>query len=141
MKLQEYMNDGANWQAQVILIYMRHHEDLVIEDTYNSELRSYEASLSVGRYENCREQGYIFSLRYKGRQRNYAVYEHRNSDTLCVVVNNIETINTPSAATIYENMRDKYDTTKDFHYAEFEECAIWLIEDMRNFIKELNTDK
>ena len=83
MKLQEYMNDGANWQAQVILIYLRQNEPFILEGTYNSELRSYEASLSVGRYENCREQGYIFSLRYKGMQRNYAVYEHRNSDNLC----------------------------------------------------------
>ena len=141
MELQKYMNDGANWQAQVILIYMRQNEPFILEDTYNSEFHHYEASLSVGRYENHREQGYIFSLRYKGMQRNYAVYEHRNSNKLCVVVNNIETINTPTAATIYENMRDKYDTTKDFYYAEFDECAKWLIEDMRNFIKELNPDK
>lgn len=141
MELQKYMNDGANWQAQVILIYMRHYEDLILEDTYNNDIRCYEASLSVGRYENCREQGYIFSLRYKGRQRNYAVYEHRNSDNLCVVVNNIETINTPPASYIYDNMRDKYDTTTDFHYAEFKECANWLIEDMRAFIKELEPNK
>ena len=141
MKICYYLEDGANWQAQVILIYLRQNEPFILEDTYNSKLRSYEASLSVGRYENCREQGYIFSLRYKGMQRNYAVYEHRNSDSLCVVVNNIETINTPSAATIYENMRDKYDTTKDFHYAEFEECANWLIEDMRDFIKEIKSNK
>lgn len=141
MKLQEYMNDGANWQAQVILIFLRQYEDLILEDTYNNDIHCYEASLSVGRYENCREQGYIFSLRYKGKQRNYAVYQHRNTDNLCIVANNIETINTPSAATIYDNMRDKYDTTSDFHYAEFEECANWLIEDMRNFIKEINSNK
>ena len=141
MELQKYMNDGANWQAQVILIYMRHYEDLILEDTYNNDIRCYEASLSVGRYENCREKGYIFSLRYKGMQRNYAVYEHRNTDNLCIVANNIETINTPSAATIYENMRDKYDTTVNFDYCDFEECSIWLIEDMRKFIKEINSNK
>lgn len=141
MELQKYMNDGANWQAQVILIYMRHHEDLILEDTYNKDIHCYEASLNVGRYENCREQGYIFSLRYKGRQRNYAVYEHRNTDNLCIVANNIETIYTPSAATIYENMRDKYDTTVNFDYCDFEECSNWLIEDMRKFIKQLNPNK
>lgn len=141
MELQKYMNDGANWQAQVILIYMRHYEDLILEDTYNSDIHCYEASLSVGRYENCREQGYIFSLRYKGMQRNYAVYEHRNTDNLCIVANNIETIDTPSSAIIYDNMCDKYDTTEDFHYAEFGECALWLIGDMRKFIKEIKSNK
>ena len=74
MKITDYLNDGANWQAQGVLAY----------------LKSQHIDINVTRYDNCREQGYIFFKRVsKGRktyQKNVTVYEHRNSDALCIVV-------------------------------------------------------
>ena len=86
--INEYLNDGANWQAQAVLAYMKGNiirvEDFVKYENKDKNL-SYRAR--VGRYENCREQGYVFSIQIGyGNERHYAVYEHRNSDILCVLI-------------------------------------------------------
>ena len=95
------------------------------------------AMLDVGRFENCREQGYIFSVRYKTSQMNYAVYEHRNSDNISVVRFECNTMNTPTNDMVFEHMADKYDTTKDFVYGNIVECGEWLVKDMNNFVRSL----
>ena len=50
-EIKSYLNDGANWQAQCVLSYVRSHLDL--PKSYNVE---------VGRYEKYREKGYVFNL-------------------------------------------------------------------------------
>ena len=80
MKIENYLNDGANWQAKCILYYLQSMYSYITDSTYNANYKRYEAIIDVGRFENCREQGYVFSLRYKTEQRNYCVFEHRNSD-------------------------------------------------------------
>ena len=75
MKVRNYLHDDANWQAQCVLAYLR------------ANLSKFKHDLEVTRYYNCREQGYIFFMRIfdKGmHQMNVAVYEHRNSDSLCI---------------------------------------------------------
>ena len=96
IQIENYMHDGANWQAQAVLAYLRATKSNAINETWNKERHCYDAEVYVGRYENCREQGYIFSVMYKGEQRNYCVYEHRNSDQLCVVVFDAISNGTPS---------------------------------------------
>ena len=60
VNINEYLNDGANWQAQAVLAYIKGNifslENFV---KYDNNL-FYKAK--VGRYENCREQGYVFSI-------------------------------------------------------------------------------
>ena len=121
-----HMNDGANWQARCVCAYIgtRYVEDEKVD-------------LNVYRYENGREQGYIFTARKDGKQRNYAVYEHRNSDTLCVVINDTFTYGAPASSQIYEGMDDKWDTDMEFHMGEIVECGDAIIADIQMWAEEL----
>lgn len=139
MKLENYLNDGANWQAVCVMAYLRSR---CLGDYINSELSEYKDKIgegeyawiiSVGRFENCREQGYIVSFmnRKMFQQINYCFYEHRNSDSICVVRFDCGvTINTPTNEMVFAVMKDKWDTTKDFHYGEIMECGNWIMDDV-----------
>lgn len=122
-RVYNYLNDGSNWQAKCVLAYLG---SMPIDDELTD--------LTCGRYENGREQGYVFSVRRNDKQRNYAVYEHRNSDDLCVVVNDIPTFNTPPAKVMYDSMENKYDVTKSFRCGEIMECGTWIYEDICDWI-------
>lgn len=133
--VDKYMNDGANWQAQSVLAYLRVAKNMCLDKTWNKEFHKYDASVEVGRYENCREQGYIFSVQYKHKQRNYCVYEHRNSDELCVVVFDNETINTPTLEMVCNAMGDsKWNYTKAFLCGQIMECGDYILDDMKEFL-------
>lgn len=139
INIENYMNDGANWQAQSVLSFIRAHKESAVDDTWNDEFHRYDADIIVGRFENCREQGYIISVKYKfEKQRNYAVYEHRNSDDICVVVFDKQTINTPTLNDVCKAMNDnKYNLTKAFPCGQIMECGIYIIEDMKVFLKDI----
>lgn len=142
IQIENYMHDGANWQAQAVLAYLRVTKNNAINKTWNKEFCKYDASVEVGRYENCREQGYIFSILYKGEQRNYCVYEHRNSDDLCVVVFDAVTINTPTKDMVFEAMGDsKWNYTKAFGYGEIVSCGDYIIDDIKEFINKVQESK
>ena len=135
IEVDKYMNDGANWQAQSVLAYLRTAKNNAIDKTWNKEYKCYDASVEVGRYENCREQGYIFSVQYKGEQRNYCVYEHRNSDDLCVVVFDGVTINTPTLEMVCGAMKDsKWNYTKAFLCGQIMECGDYILDDIKEFL-------
>lgn len=123
MKIKDYMNDGANWQAQAVLAYIRWN--------YDNE------DIEVARYENKREQGYILTLRKNGKQMNVAVYEHRNSDSICVVVFEKVTPNSPKNTDVWENMTDKWDVTELFGCGNIEECANYIEEVFDEFISSM----
>ncbi len=139
--IRYYNNDGANWQAQAVLAYLRNYAEVFIDQTYNKEYRRYEATISAGRFENCREQGYIVSVSYKGEQRNYAFYEHRNSDSICVVKFDQLTINTPTLEDVCNRMSDKYDYTKSFDWGEILACGEWIGKDIENFVTSIKEEK
>lgn len=137
-RIEYYMNDGANWQAQAVLAYLRATKNNAIDKTWNKEFHKYDASVVVGRYENCREQGYIFSVQYEGEQRNYCVYEHRNSDDLCVVVFDALTMNTPVKELVWDAMgNSKWNYTKAFGFGEIVSCGDYIIEDIKDFINKV----
>ena len=136
--IEKYMDDGANWQAQAVLAYLRSLKNHAIDKTWNLEYHRYNAEFNVGRYENCREQGYIFSIQYKGEQRNYCVYEHRNSDDLCVVVFDGLTINTPTLDMVSDAMGDiKWNYTKAFGCGQIMECGDYIIDDVKKWIDKI----
>lgn len=138
INIENYMHDGANWQAQSVLAYLRITKDHAINKTWNKEFHEYDASVGVGRYENCREQGYVFSVWYKNKQRNYCVYEHRNSDNLCVVVFDASTLNTPTNEMVFEAMgENKYNYTKAFHCGQIMECGDYILDDIKKWIDGL----
>ena len=134
INIEHYMTDGANWQAQCVLAYLRYMGNLKVQDlTWNEEKERYEGELRVGRCENCREQGYVFTIIYGVKELvHFWVYEHRNSDDLCVVEFEGFFINTPTINDI--PMKDKYDTTKEFSCGDIVDCGNWIIERIEYYI-------
>lgn len=142
-----YLNDGANWQAQSVLAYLRSIKESIVEKTWSKSICRYDAEIYVGRYENCREQGYVFTISYKGKYKHYAVYEHRNSDNLIVLINEGLSMNTPSVDFMWEGHMDengetsKWGYDKDFGFGEIIQCGDFIAEDMKSFIDEVIAKK
>ena len=142
-----YLNDGANWQAQSVLGYLRSIKESIVEKTWSDSARRYEALIYVGRYENCREQGYVFTISYMSEYKHYAVYEHRNCDNLVVLINDGFSMNTPSVDFMWAGHRDgngkhqKWNYDKDFGFGEIIQCGDFISEDMKSFIDEVIAKK
>ena len=127
VEIKSYLNDGANWQAQCVLSYVRSHLDL--PKSYNVE---------VGRYENCREQGYVFSLIKDYKQvLHIAVYEHRNMDSLVAKSFKGFFFNTPRAEDL--PMKDKWDYDKSFDYGCVIDCGKYVVDTFEMEIKEIES--
>lgn len=130
-EITSYLNDGANHQAQAVLAFMRYANDIILDNVSSEDY----GRIYVGRYENCREQGYVFTLSIKWQQvLHIVVYEHRNSDRLCVKAFTGDFINTPRAEDI--PMKDKYDLDKFFEYGQVFEAAKWIEERFKKAVDE-----
>lgn len=130
-RIENYMNDGANWQAQAVLAYVREH---ILEIDYE------DFTARVGRYENCREQGYVISIRVETNERHYAVYQHRNSDSLIVLISNGMCMDTPDVNFMWKDKGEnatKYDYDKGFPYGEIVKCGEWILDDILCWMEEL----
>ena len=135
-KVLNHNDDGANRQSQAVLAIFQYLLGDGIEDSWDGE--EYEAKIDVARWENCREQGYILTMRSKNRakQFNAIFFEHRNSDGICAVkwtqrpTLNTPTINTADFGDIY---KDKWDTSKCVPYGQVLEMAEWLINEFTKF--------
>ena len=143
-QIENYMNDGACWQAQMALAYLRGHSEAILDaGEYVTKARHYDARLEVGRFENCREQGYVFTIRswkHPERQGNWWVYEHRNVDHVVVVFGNKRTINTPTLEDFCEAIGDdKYNITRDFGY-DINALCEWLEQDMKEWLTDCYAD-
>lgn len=129
--IKNYVNDGANWQAQCVLAYVRSHLDL--PESYR---------VLVGRYENCREQGYIFTLCKDYMQiLHIAVYEHRNVDSLVIKTFRGQFSNTPRAEDL--KMENKYDYDEDFPCGSVIDCGKMVVDNIEyeiNSLKSFATD-
>lgn len=149
INVEYYLNDGASWQAQAVLAYIRANTSSAVDITYNKELGDYAVHIEVGRYENCREQGYVFTIKFVGEdaetkerhfyQRNYAVYEHRNSDNIIVLISNTNTINTPDIDDMWKdkgNNPSSFDYDRAFDCGDIMRCGDYVLSDMKDFIKE-----
>lgn len=107
----------------------------------------YKPFIYVGRYENCREQGYVFTISYMGEYKHYAVYEHRNCDKLVVLINDGFSMNTPSVDFMWDRHRNengkitKWGYDKDFGFGEIIQCGDFIAENMRSFIDEVTAKK
>lgn len=136
----KYMNDGAYPHAQAVMCYLKYSLGDGIEGSWNDERKRYDAEIKIARWENCREQGYVVSLRTKdfNRQLNIAFFEHRNSDDLCAIkweqtsLNSL-TIDTAKFGDVY---KDKYDVSLSVRYDEIAKIADWIKSQFESFWKE-----
>lgn len=126
-----YFNDGANAQAQAVLAFLSYFAEGV-EASYKDG--KYAASVEVNRFHNCREQGYVLTMCASGykKQLNIAFFEHRNSDSICIVEwESAPTLNPPTIDSIPEDhpwFNDKYNVTASFGYGEAYQTAEWIVE-------------
>jgi hypothetical protein len=133
--------DGANYQARAVLAYLSRPDG--IETSWSDELKRYLAEPQVNRWHNCREQGYLVSLRSYDlrRQLNIAFFEHRNSDGICAIKWEQVSINpiTIDSAEFKGVYADKWDTSHDESYGKPAEMADWIFEELTKFWNETFT--
>lgn len=133
--LNEYLKDGASKQARAVLCFV---QDFTIEESWHSDHKKYLASPNVARWENCREQGYIISLRSKdySKQLNIAFFEHRNSDSICAIKWEQVSLNSLTIDTADFNGQcysDKYDVSHRVKYGQVSDMADWIINEFTNW--------
>lgn len=145
--ITNYLCDGANYTIQALMCLCKKigaNLDMPTEyaermDIKNPYSRWNEPVLRVGRYENCREQGYTLSLVAQDcstQIAHYTIFEHRNSDNICIQKFRGQFINTPSIDDIWKDRKDKWDIDQTFSYNEVWEAYEWLSEDIESEIAE-----
>lgn len=141
--LEYYLYDGACAQAKAVLAYLQERYETILDPVYKAgqEFDHYDgAVIFVNRHEYDREHGYVFSIRYNGKQVNYGVFEHCVSDDLCVV----RTTEGGFTPNIWKDGWKKYEHTKTFPYFSIKECGDWIVNDMQDFLdgeKDYNKEK
>jgi len=135
IEINSYLNDGANWQAQAVLAYLRNRFECDVKDKYFDTDEYNRIHCEVGRFENCREQGYVVTISYRWEQRHFAFFEHRNSDAIVVYVSDTQTINTPTIHEVY-NSRGGSDYDYHFYYGEIMKCGNKILSLMKKYIDE-----
>jgi len=142
MNLRNYLSDGASAQTKAVLALFQNFE--IHPSGREVKLFKYKSptttDIKVGRWENGREQGYIFSLLSKdfSKQLNITIFEHRNSDNLCAVkweqksINSI-TIDTAQFGDVYKT---KYDVSHQVKYGEILKMVEWIEQQFNEFWNE-----
>lgn len=132
--LHEYAQDGAGHSARAVLAYLQMTFGDGIEESWNSEHKCYKAIPRIGRWENCREQGYVIRMRGKtaNRQINIAWFEHRNSDEICAIIWEQSTINSPTidTAEFGDVYKDKYDISHSVKWDRAADMAKWISDEL-----------
>lgn len=139
IELQNYLQDGANYKARAIMCILQGRiNEIKGADGLG---HSNDVMVHIGRFENCREQGYVFTLFCEYIfLKNYAVYEHRNSENICVLVNDKFTINTPDANVMFGD-RGKNDVDAKFRYDEIMEVSNYIVDEMIKDIQQYYENK
>jgi hypothetical protein len=125
MNILHYFNDGASAQSKATLAFL--------QDELSNDQLDKLSQIDFGRWQNCREQGYVVSVSINDNQLNIAFFESRNSDSIVVwkwyQVERLNLVNLNTAI-----LDDKED-----HWLPFGQChemAEWIHEQINNFIKD-----
>lgn len=111
IEIDKYLNDGANYQCQMVLCYLRMKENGLAEMCFfgnGDDFMFSKSHIVVGRFENCREQGYVFGVRARDineLEDKWMVVEHRNADSIKVRHFRSICLNTPSIDACYDDKR------------------------------------
>jgi hypothetical protein len=130
--------DGANYQARAVRAYLSMYDG--IDESYNKEWHRHDAQPKISRWHNCREQGYVISMRNNdySRQINIAFFEHRNSDQICAIEWEQVTLNPPTinnAEFCGKVYKDKYDVSYQVGCGRADEMANWIFQRLTEFWK------
>jgi hypothetical protein len=126
--------DGANSSARAVLALLQSREG--IHESWDAERKAYLAVPEVDRWHNCREQGYIISLKGPDyyNQLNIVVYEHRNSDAICALMWEQTSMNPINLATLKEGVfNSSSDYTHSVNHDEITDMADWIMKQLTQF--------
>ena len=132
VNLENYLYDGAGWQARAVMCYLQSRVESILDKTYTGDSwMPYKGQIFINQYNYGREKGYVFSIRYDGHQANYAVYEHCMADCICVVKSNVFTDHSDG----WDGREwSKYDHDKEFSYGDAIKCGEFIENDMKGEI-------
>lgn len=130
---------GANrvrWAEQAVALYIRDYYKRYICQTYNDG--KYEAEVLISRYDGGREQGYVFSLKYKDKQRNYAIFSPCLYDGMCLMMDDKVSENPDGWGDREWDKHAVHD--KEYDEEDCVKCAIYILDNMsstlNSWIKE-----
>jgi len=152
IKLKEYLNDGSDWQSQAVMAYLRSTESYFLGCHFISDCNSLvqDYYLTVGRIDNCREQGHVYKLLSNDRHTlcYFWVCQFRSTDNICVRFFTPigSDIYTPSIMAGIPKKEDWY-IDKSFECGQIVECGKFIFgilkQKMDDFEKQkiINGDK
>lgn len=137
--LAHYLADGADASSRAVLALLQGRLVGITE----SRNYGFNKRLEVNRWSNGREQGYITSLRVMPSntkhppQLNFAWFEHRNSDSICVLIWKQDSFNTLSidTADFGDLYKDKYDVSASFKYNEQYNASEYIAKHIESYIE------
>lgn len=132
---------GMDSQARAVMAYLEGMEPDFAN--WRGDIRSYDVSLETRPWYNGRERGFVISMQHgwlgKGAVIHIAVFEHRNSDSICALVWDTPRFyyNGPISDDETLNLAygggDKYNVTKEFKAGAIGEVADWIYATLETF--------
>ena len=119
--------------AKAVKAYLESYDG--IEPSWDSERKDYRADVYIAEWWNCREKGYVITLRNSaGKQINIAFFEHRNNDCICAVKWIQDTLNPPTIdnAEFGDAYSDKWDVSHSFKYNQAYNMAEWIYKQLED---------
>lgn len=134
--LNHYLVDGANKQARAVLCLLQGFD---VEESWSKEFKRYTAEPMIARWQNCREQGYVITMRTPGKTLNVAFFEHRNSDDICALRWVQTSTNSPTIETAQFGgacYAGKFDVSHRVGCGKIVEMAEWIEAQLTAFWSE-----
>jgi hypothetical protein len=129
---------GINRQSLAVLAILSQYEPSWA--TYNEAISNYDIEFETKPWYNGRERGILISMSHDigTKALHFAIFEHRNSDNLCVMMWEKECFywNHPDENAIeeaYGKSKDKYDVTASFPCNGIGECVDWVEKEMEDW--------
>lgn len=130
------MNFGIHPMALCVAQLLAYRDGL--ECSWDDDDHFYRADITTAPWYNGRERGLVFSMRsprFGKGQINIAVYEHRNSDEICLLqFHTPGLMNPPTLADVPDDVYvDKYDVSARFSHNQIVEAADWVYDQLSEF--------
>jgi hypothetical protein len=138
--LAEYGSPGffgayrVGWAKMSVALYIRDEYKRYICQSYNDETDKLLAEVLISRYDGGREQGYVFSLKYNGKQKNYAIFSPCQYDGICLMMDDKVSENPDGWGDREWDKHAEHD--KEFDDEQCVECAMFILDDMWNTLNK-----
>jgi hypothetical protein len=130
---------GIGAQSLAVLALLSHIEPNWA--SYNEKYHDYEVEFETKTWYNGRERGILISMSHSigSKALHFAIFEHRNSDQLCVLKWEYKSFywNSPDAQNAIEDAygegKTKWDVSAKFGCNQIGECVNWIEKEMEDW--------